>query len=337
MQESSRAADSSVLTGQVFCRQNWEVDLVKRRAFLLGVVLIVMSVLASGCVGGLIPIIGDPEADEVNAVVNAFMTALKTQNAESMEGLLASTVTSVNEIGWLDISEGPLAKADFVNDWTSLRRSDHPPVMGPPSPDAAYGVTDLQLVQGPSTVVTGSTATSTGTILFTLNHPEHWYYDSLLKLDVEPVYLVEDIYPVELHLEKIGSDWKITSFTIQIGERQSAIGEAWETFATGFGLGDADVVLSACTNPFCWPLEGGLNTLSTHYEWREYLSDGFSRNGPITIDMLYIAPIELNAWSGGFRGVMDDGDGQLIVEIMAVRNGDQWLLSTMNTYLIDQA
>jgi hypothetical protein len=93
------------------------------------------------------------------------MTALRTQNRASMEALLATYVTSINDVDWIKVQEGSLVRTTFASTWTGLLSHS----------DLDVGA--LQFVQGPSAAVYGESAVSIGKIRLTLNHPASWFND----------------------------------------------------------------------------------------------------------------------------------------------------------------
>lgn len=306
---------------------------MRRRSLLLGVLLVAIVVVASGCSGSILaPIIRNPEADAVDAVVDAFVVAMRNQDDEQMEELLGWSVSSDHDMGWLGVQTGTLTRRDFASGWTSLWIGEGIDVGVAAGVVPKFSVTDLRFTQGPSITVTGSAARATGKILWTLDYPDNWYYD--MRLDIEPIGLIEDIYSVEFGLQKSGSNWLITSFKMEIGERQSAISDVWETFAEGFADQDAGKVLSSCRRPFRWT---GVRTsewipLGTHYEWRECLDDLFAVDSDIDtgMDLTYVVVMNLDAWSGAIRGCLTVGSGideaKYLAEITFSRHGDTWLM-----------
>lgn len=307
-----------------------EVRPMSRRALLLGVLLVAMAVIASGCAGSIVtPIVENPDVDAVRAVVDAFVVALKNQNSAQMQGLLASNVTSTHDIGWLGIRTGTVTKGDFASDWTNLWIGDGIDLGVAVGVVPKFSVVDALFTQGPTIAVTGSSAKATGKLLLTLSHPDSWFFD--VRLDIERICTVEDIYPVELQLQKFGSSWRVTGFTVDMGERQSAMQGAWDTFVDGFAEGNTAKLLSVCQEPFYWTGHGQDNLIpyGTHYEWTPAFDTLFEQSAPVEIGFDTAVPMTLDAWSGALRGYFTFGN-EYLTEITFGWHGDRWLLESIH-------
>lgn len=280
---------------------------MKKRALLLGVLLVVLTLTASGCIGGLSGLIGGiigdggsaSERAAVNAVIGAFVTAWDEGNAEGMASRLASTVTFHSEL--FEGSEATTSGDDLAD--TLL------------TPDSGMQIVEVDLVQGPSTTVQDSSATATGNMLAKYT----WVMDpgSLLFRGRDPMIEVEDIYPVEFGLEKSGSDWAINYLKISVGTRLSAITESWETFAEGIVEEDVDQILSVCTEPFTWRVPSGSDVpdfsgVQSHDQWRDALDALFDDVDIYTFDLTEAVALILTSdegWLFGQLNVDDDSDG----------------------------
>lgn len=283
---------------------------MRGRTLLLCSMLVAVALMAFGCSVNVIPNPDGGEKGEVNTVVRAFMDALEDQNGFAMKGLLASYVTSENHVDWVGVQEGLLLKEAFASTWTRLL------------PDREIGVHTLQFVHGPSTTIAGGRATSTGSILLTLDHPADWFND--WRLEIVDTYPVEDIHSVRLDLEKVGFSWKVTSFTLYEGERQRAFREAWETFSEGFYNEDADTMLSVCMNPFYWTGVPEFEDVGTHDEWHEMLEELFDETSTNRMNLIGVTPIQLDSRDGAFRILIGTGD---VAEVtMRYRDGEGWRL-----------
>jgi len=293
-----------------------EESLVRYRVLLFCVLLVAVALMAFGCTFSWIPDFDDDEEDEVNTVAYAFMDALRNQNRTAMEGLLAAYVTSINDVDWINVQEGSLARTTFASTWTGLLGHS----------DLDVGA--LQFVQGPSTAVYGESAVSIGKIRLTLNHPASWFND--WRLGITDTYPVEDIYPVRLELDETGFSWKITSFTLYQGERQTEFLNAWATFAQGFDNENADTMLSVCANPFYWTGEPMFADVGTHDEWREMLPEFFAIVITDLMSLAEMTPIQLDSRYGAFRIRIDTGSRLIDAEATMIYDGYEWLLSGLH-------
>lgn len=296
---------------------------MRGRTLLLCSMLVAVALMAFGCSVNVIPNPDGGEKGEVNTVVRAFMDALEDQNGFAMKGLLASYVTSENHVDWVGVQEGLLLKEAFASTWTRLL------------PDREIGVRALQFVHGPSTTIAGGRATSTGSILLTLDHPADWFND--WRLEIVDTYPVEDIHSVRLDLEKVGFSWKVTSFTLYEGERQRAFREAWATFAEGFHYENVDTMLSVCANPFYWTgvpgYEDVFDLIGTHYEWRDMLPEFFEFENPKLMSLAEAIPIELGSTRDAFRIRVQTGTGESFwAEASMVNIDGKWLLSDIRFF-----
>lgn len=339
---------------------------MRKRVVLLLTLLVATALLASGCFGRG-PIVDDPELVAVDAVVNQLIDALSDPDGgEIVAGLLASGFKAKIGIDWIETEDGDedgfldgeeflAVCADPQLTWSFVAWKD------PEDVDRGIIPIGLQMIGSPSTrIPSQSLATSDLSVMLTLGHPEDRFDDTWMFRS-SAAYSVEDIYQVDLELQKIESDWKVTYLEIDAGERQTAIKTAWDTFIAVFEATSAepdtyspeeieefiDTALSVCTDPFNWSFAFVPST-STHYEWRELFRHAFYEPGPwgyldwsvpcmtpMTLDgefaAFYIGP---RAGSdASYVGDNGEGDSSLVnpftLELQVVNRDGIWLLSAM--------
>lgn len=241
-------------------RQLKEVRRIRRKALLLGVLLVAVPLAASGCLGGIFPGLTDDIA--VGTTVRNFVDAWGRLSAEDMEKCLTSQVS----FGGGDPESSDVLVEDLLATFE-------------------VGAFDVQWVEAgvDGAVAVHRVSDTEYTAAADVRLKYRYTPQDQNRLDVsDPYYDVEDIYPTVFVLEKVGSDWKINSITIDSGKRQVAIQQSWMTFEEGMRDEDVDMVLSVINDPFEW-VEPGAPPVTTRDEWRAVLEQLFSP-GDVIVD-----------------------------------------------------
>lgn len=268
---------------------------MRKSALLLGVLLVVVAFTASGCLGGLGDVIGGiigglQDDTAVRTTVQEFLTAWNQRNAQGMESRLASQVTFEQEA--FGETEGVVAGDELAD--------------GLLGPDDAMQVVEVAVVGSIGAWVDGDDGTASANVRVKY---ELIFGDRALPVGDDPWY-IEDIYPMAFGLRKDGSGWRINQFTMQLGERMTAIRQSWTTFAEGMVEGNVDDLLSVTTDPFVWSVQGGspFDGVETHAEWRALLEDVFDERDFQQFELNGSQPMYLDAEDGLFYGLLSVED-----------------------------